>query len=366
MNKIPRIWLVLAGIVLLGVFVWYFKVIIAYVLVAAVVALIAKPVVQFLDSIKIGRFHIPKSISALITLAVFWGVIISFFRYIIPLIVGQAKELSTIDPDLLMQYLQEPINNLSSYLSAFNIEVQNGSLSKYLINQLFGILNFTDVSQLFASLAETVSSLFVAFFAITFISFFFLRDDKMFMRMILVLVPDNYEVDVRHAVLSGQRLLMRYFWGICVDIVIVFILIAIGMSIVGLSFNHALLLALVTSLLNVVPYIGPLLSWVFGFSFVLVTSIHAGFYETTLPTLIWMFVVYVTVNVLDATLIQPFVFSNSVKAHPLEIFLVILMAGMLAGIPGMILAIPSYTMLRVMAKEFLSNIKVVKKLTRDI
>jgi predicted PurR-regulated permease PerM len=76
--------------------------------------------------------------------------------------------------------------------------------------------------------------------------------------------------------------------------------------------------------------------------------------------------VFAAANLIDNTVLQPLIYSNSVKAHPVEIFLVILIAGSLAGIPGMILAIPTYTMLRVIAKEFLSQFKVVQSLTRNI
>ena len=65
-------------------------------------------------------------------------------------------------------------------------------------------------------------------------------------------------------------------------------------------------------------------------------------------------------------LFQPLIYSSSVNAHPLEIFLVIMIAGSLAGIPGMIIAIPLYTVIRVFAKEFFNKFKVVKKLTKKI
>ena len=64
--------------------------------------------------------------------------------------------------------------------------------------------------------------------------------------------------------------------------------------------------------------------------------------------------------------VKPTLYSERVKAHPLEIFLVILIAGSLAGILGMLLAIPSYTVLRVFAKEFFSQFRLVRKLTEKI
>jgi predicted PurR-regulated permease PerM len=84
------------------------------------------------------------------------------------------------------------------------------------------------------------------------------------------------------------------------------------------------------------------------------------------PMVLLMLTVVVVVQLVDNFLFQPLIFGTSVKAHPLEIFLVIIIAGTLAGIPGMILGIPTYTVIRVFAKEFLSQVRVVKKLTRNI
>lgn len=74
--------------------------------------------------------------------------------------------------------------------------------------------------------------------------------------------------------------------------------------------------------------------------------------------LLWYFSAIVSSNLM--------IFSMSVRAHPLEIFLVILIAGTLAGIPGMILGIPGYTVIRVFAKEFPDQVRIVKKLTSNI
>ena len=71
-------------------------------------------------------------------------------------------------------------------------------------------------------------------------------------------------------------------------------------------------------------------------------------------------------QLIDNFLFQPLIFSNSVKAHPLEIFLVVLSAGIIWGISGMIVAIPFYTLLRIIAKEFLSEFKVIEQLTKNI
>ena len=76
--------------------------------------------------------------------------------------------------------------------------------------------------------------------------------------------------------------------------------------------------------------------------------------------------VFVVAQMIDNFVLQPTIFSKSVKAHPLEIFLVILSAGSLGGIVGMILAIPLYSFLRIVAKEFFNGYKVVQGLTKNI
>ncbi|MEK6617008.1 MAG: AI-2E family transporter, partial [Bacteroidota bacterium] len=71
--------------------------------------------------------------------------------------------------------------------------------------------------------------------------------------------------------------------------------------------------------------------------------------------IIKILIVFPIVNLTDAFLLQPLIYSSSVKAHPLEIFLVILVGATIGGIGGMILAVPSYTILRVFAKEFFTS-----------
>jgi len=75
---------------------------------------------------------------------------------------------------------------------------------------------------------------------------------------------------------------------------------------------------------------------------------------------------YLIAQLIDNFISQPFIFSSSVKSHPLEIFLIIIIAGLLFGVIGMIVAIPVYTALKVIAKEFVPDWKIVQKLTKNL
>jgi predicted PurR-regulated permease PerM len=146
----------------------------------------------------------------------------------------------------------------------------------------------------------------------------------------------------------------------------VMLLVTIGLSIVGIEFQHAVVIGLFCGMFNIIPYLGPWMGAAVGLLIGAALNMGTDFMNHTLPLLGWMLLVFGTVQILDNILFQPIIYSSSVKAHPLEIFLVILAAGSLAGILGMILAIPVYTILRVIAKEFFDNMKIIKKLTENL
>jgi predicted PurR-regulated permease PerM len=208
--------------------------------------------------------------------------------------------------------------------------------------------------------------MFIALFSISFITFSFLKDENLFSDGILILVPTKHEEAAKRVMISTKDLLMRYFVGIAAQISGIIILVTLGLTICGLSFNTCIVIALFAGIINVIPYIGPLIGSIFGIIIGVASKIELLPASALLPLVIYIALVFVIVHLIDNILFQPFIFSNSVKAHPLEIFLVILIAGHLAGIIGMLIAIPGYTVVRVFAKQFFNNFKVVQKLTEKI
>jgi len=96
------------------------------------------------------------------------------------------------------------------------------------------------------------------------------------------------------------------------------------------------------------------------------SNLDADFSSVILPNTIYVMIGFIIGQLIDNFFSQPYIFSKSVKSHPLEIFLVIIISGTLFGPIGMIAAIPFYTSLKVILKEFLSENKIVKTLTKDI
>jgi len=367
MNKVLKIVLITIGIGVLILCLWYFKSIVAHILVASVLSLIGQPLVNLICKIRIGKYHPPRALGAGITLLFLWAVIFSFFSIFIPLIITEANNLSTIDVSEVIRKFGEPIERFAHYFGHGELTTgKDFSIEDYASDKILRFFSVNHLTNFLKGSAGTLGDIFIAIFSISFVSFFFLKDQTLFGNAILMFVPVKYKEEVSRILSSVNHLLKRYFVGIFIEVLSVGILVGIGLSIVGLKFSHVIILASFAGLINVIPYIGPIIGTAFGL--MMGVAIHLGmdFYTEMLPRLGLMALVFVIVQVVDNVLFQPLIYSSSVNAHPLEIFLVILIAGNLAGITGMVLAIPSYTILRVIAKEFFANIEVVKKLTQNL
>jgi predicted PurR-regulated permease PerM len=367
MNSFFKYLLIILGLAVLGFVLWYFSSIVAYILIATVLSLIGKPVVDLLDKVKIKKFKIPKALSAFITVVLLWALVITFFRIFVPLIANQANELSRIDTAAIYQLLDKPIDWLRNIYNNYNLGgTEMPDFDEFINSKIRSLLNVSFITNFFSSIFGVLGNIFIAIFAISFILFFFLKDQSMFTNSLVLLIPQKHETAVRHALASTQKLLVRYFIGICIEITAVMIAITIGMTIVGLGFKHALVIGLVIGLLNVIPYLGPWLGGIIGIVIGIANNLEMDIKTELLPMIGFMLLVILIVQIIDNNLLQPVIFSSSVKAHPLEIFLVIMIAGTLAGITGMILAVPAYVVIRVFAKEFFNKFRVVKKITENI
>ena len=118
--------------------------------------------------------------------------------------------------------------------------------------------------------------------------------------------------------------------------------------------------------MNIIPYLGPIIGTLIALTLGVTSTLTSGAYNELLPVLIKIAGVQLGANFIDNNILVPLIYSKSVKSHPLEIFFVIIMGGSLAGLLGMLLAVPVYTVLRVIAKEFLHQFRVVQKLTETI
>jgi predicted PurR-regulated permease PerM len=326
-----------------------------------------RPLVDLFCKIRIRKWFFPRTLSALITLIIIWGGIILFFAIFIPLVTTQINYFSTIDSEKIVQIASGPIQKVESIFRAINKDISNDlSIQDYLVAKVAGVLNINMVQNFIGSLIGILGNVLIAVFSITFITFFFLKDQKLFFESILMWVPDKYVDHVTRALYSIKKLLTRYFIGIVIQSTCIMILITAGMTIVGIEFKQALVMGMILAILNVIPYVGPWLGLFIALIMGIASHINQDFTTVVIPLVTYMILVEAITHLVDNVVFQPVIFSNSVKAHPLEIFVVILAAGFAAGIPGMIFGIPAYTVIRVFAREFFYNFKAIQKITSSL
>ena len=359
--------LVILGVMLFLACVWYFRSIVVYILISGVLSIMGRPLVDLFCRIKIRKWLFSRSFSALLTLFIIWGLIITFFAIFIPLVTTQLNYFSTIDSEKIVRIINGPIEKIEQLFLAFNKNIANEiSIKYYIVEKVSGVLNVNMVQNFLVTIFGALGNLVVAAFSISFITFFFLKDQHLFFESILMWVPDKFTENVARALHSIKKLLTRYFIGIILQSTCILILITLGMTIVGINFKQALVMGVIIGILNVIPYVGPWLGLFIALIMGIASHINMDFNEVVVPLITYMIIVEIITNLIDNVILQPIIFSNSVKAHPLEIFIVILASGLVAGIPGMILGIPAYTVLRVLAREFFYNFKAVQKITSNL
>lgn len=225
-------------------------------------------------------------------------------------------------------------------------------------------LNPQKIQQMFGESLSAFGDIMVGVFSIFFIGFFFLREQGLFDSILTTLVPTKYEQQTKQAVDETSKLLIRYFVGIMIQVTIITIIVSLSLTVLGVK--NALLIGFFAGLMNVIPYIGPIIATFAAVMITLSSNMEMSFYTQMVPLLTKVIIVFMVTRLIDDIILQPNIFSKSVKAHPLEIFLIVLVGAKIGGIMGMVLAIPFYTAFRVIGKVFLSEFKVIQRLTRHM
>lgn len=343
---------------------WYFRSVVIYILVSAVLAIMGRPLVNWLSKKHVGKFTMPRWAAASITLVAIVALFSAFFSLFIPLIFGKINEFAQLDFSSVLASIEEPISHAQQYLSrTFALPETHFSLSDTIVENLSTLVNYNTLNNTVSSVVNITLSSLIALFSISFITFFFLKEDGLFYAMVKAMFPERLQDSVERALNSITVLLSRYFAGILTESLILMVIISTAMILFGMKTDNALLIGLVMGVMNVIPYAGPLMGGIISAFIGIVTPIEG---MTAVHTMMVIGCTLLCIKGIDDFVLQPTIYSERVKAHPLEVFLVILIAGYMAGVLGMLLAIPSYTVLRVLAKEFFSEFSLVKKLTQNI
>ena len=364
MGKLERYIIGSVAAAIIIFLIWFFSNVVIYILVAAVISLLGKPLVDNLCKLKYKNILLPKWIAASIVILLIWGVLIFIISVFVPVIYDKVQTFAMTGVENFAIFINKPIGEIKYFLTEhFNYKMT--LTAREIIEEIYTRLTSVVGSSVdsVASIIDFFSSAFIAVFSVTFIAFFFLKENKLFDDGVVLLFPHKFEQDIRDAINSSISLISKYLIGLIAESTIKTIFITLGLYIIGVDFGTSFIIAIITGVLNVIPYIGPIIGAAIGLFIALVSPHLQADLSSIIVQMTLLFLVF---QLIDNIILQPYIYSNSVKAHPLEIFLVILIAGSLAGVWGMLLAIPAYTVLRVFAKIFFNKLMLVQKLTNQI
>ena len=345
---------IIIGILVLLYFLFSVQTIIVYIAISAVISLIGSPIIQFLKR----RLKFPNTLAVLTTMLLFLGILTGLISMFIPLLIKQGENLSLLNIDQLQSNIQNLLNQINDYFLAHNIDILNELKHANLFK------NVTALPNLLNSFIGAVGNISIGLFSVIFITFFFMKDTHIMENSIYVMVNDKSESKLKKSLATINNLLSRYFIGLVFQITILFVIYTSTLLIFGIE--NAVVIAFLCALLNLIPYVGPLIGGVIMLFLSMSSNLGQDFQTEILPTTIYVMIGYIIAQLIDNFLSQPLIFSNSVKSHPLEIFLVIMIGGVLFGVTGMIVAVPTYTAIKVILKAFLADNKIVKSLTKNL
>ena len=353
-NGILRAIAILVGISMFLYFLYAIQTVIIYILIAAVLSLIGRPFILLLRK----KLKFPNLFAVILTMIIMLGMISSLIILFVPLVIEQGKNLTLLEVEELKMNIQNIYDQISSYFSSKGIDILST------LNELDIVSQFQSIPTFLNAFVDALSSLSAGLFSVIFISFFFMKDSHLLKNGILTLIPKTSEKRFSASLEQINDLLSRYFIGLILQISVLFIIY----TIVLLSFDisNAVVIAFLCALFNLIPYIGPLIGGFIMFILSMTSNIGQDFQTEILPTSLWILFFYFIAQLLDNLVSQPVIFSKTTKSHPLEIFLIIIICGILFGVIGMMVAVPCYTALKVILKEFLSENKIVKSLTKSL
>lgn len=367
-DKLAKYILVAAGVGIVAAICWYFRSVLVYILAAVVVSLIAKPIMGLLQKIRIKGRKAPDWFLAAFTLATVIILLLLVITLVIPIVSGIIKGISISSIENAAGQIAVPLSNLNEFLrSTFPQLGDSFRIEMVLIQELQKIFDVSVISSVIGSATSFLTSFGIGLFSVVFIGFFFIKDDGLFTKIVCSLVPDKHEKTTEKAISDIGYLLSRYFIGVLIEVTGVALVNFLGLLLIArLGFNASIGIAFLTGITNIIPYVGPLIGGAMGTVLALILK-YSSATPIGLDVNFWVFAIiliaiFCFTQLIDNFLYQPVIYSTSIKSKPLEIFIVLLIVGHIGGPLAMIVAIPCYTVVRVIAFRFFRHIKAIHRL----
>ncbi len=295
------------------------------------------PIVNFLQ-----RYKVPKTLAIIIIYVVVIGLIILAIGSVIPMISKQITELFSNIP-----------NYADQAISFFN-DLNDTKQYKWLLNQEYVTMNDitaklndfaqtipSNITNSISAIISTMTNITVTIVTVPFLLFYCFKDGNKFPAALSRFFPASYRKEATKILKDTGETLAAYIQGQVMVALFVGTLALIGYWIIGL--DYALVMALIVAITNIIPYVGPLIGGAPAVIIALFTS----------PTQALLVIIVITIaQQIEGNILSPLILGKRLDTHPATIIVLLLVAGNLAGILGMILAVPTYAV----AKTIVLNI----------
>ncbi|WP_031425501.1 AI-2E family transporter [Flavimarina sp. Hel_I_48] len=334
------------GLGLLLFVLYQLRTLIIYLVIAAVLTLLCRPLVYFFRE----RLNISKTLGAVIALVIALAIMSGLGLMFVPMLAEQTKQIAVYDPENIQVELDKVYEKISEYSGASKQDVADAVKETEIEKSVMEEMDDEEGPTLMDRLINILTQLSIGLLSVLFMSFFMLKDHSSIQRFLLAMIPKEHRKQTISSLDKIKDLLSRYFLGLVLQIFILFIIYAITLYLVGTE--NALIVSFFCALFNIIPYAGPVIGAVFMALLTLTSHSDIDFSNGALPLVGYVLIGVTIGQLVDNFISQPFIYSNSVKSHPMEIFVIIIASGLLFGIMGMMVAVPMYAVLKVIIKEF--------------
>jgi putative permease len=298
------------------------------VLIAGVFTFFLSPIVEWFE-----RRRVPRGITILGIFISGFGLIAWMLAMFLPILI---TDLSMLGSTVQHFPFAERIRGFEEEIRKIIPMIQAGDISSRIQAELTSLIS--QAMDILSSVASIITFVTI----IPFITFFLLKDGPRMQKKFVELIPNRYFEMGLNVLYKIRTQLTQYIRGVILEAVIVGTLVTIGLSMFGIQ--SAPVLGLISAILNLIPYVGPLIS---AISAIVVSINQFGGLSMVLP----LALMFIGVRFLDDFLLIPYLYSRSVETHPVAVILYIFIGGQLIGIVGMVLAIPVATVVKVIMKE---------------
>ncbi|WP_085993543.1 AI-2E family transporter [Oceanobacillus senegalensis] len=301
------------------------------------------PIVDLLEHAKIKRIW-----GIIILILGISGLLTGIILLTAPAIEAQVKELFKNFPMYLNQLGQGIKTWLqNSFIGPYYDQGYNWFISNF--SNIPGMIGsyLTNAFQGFRNIATTVTNVFVSIITFPIILFFLLKDGDRFKEFFLTLLPPKFRGDMNQILKNMDTQVGSYIQGQIIVATCIGMLLFIGYLIIGL--DYAITLAIIAAITSVIPYLGPTIAIIPA---IIIAIVDSPFMILKLA------IVWIAVQFLEGNFISPNIMGRTMQVHPLTIIIVLLVAGNLFGVVGVILGIPGYAILKVLVTYIYNKFKI--------